>query len=206
MRSYLGTMLLEKPDRTKGVKSERVLRVLLSHPDGEYTRYRIAKEADVTESWCRTLLDRFEDRGLVEDTVVQDARGLFNEWLDIRVEPRTVTVAFQNPLDTIASAGLEYALTTSYAENRYQGLLFESTVDLYIQPRDGEAWVEFIRNDGLLGGGNTRIRVSDEHVFYEAQELDGQPVVSPAQLIVDLLAEDGPAVQAAEDLIERRYR
>lgn len=198
-------MLLEKPDRTRGIKTERILRVLLNHPHGEYTQYQIAKEADVSESWCRSLLDRYDERGYLTDTTVHKPRALFDEWLESRVTPRTVSVAFQAPLDTLTASDLPYALTTSYAENLTQGLLFQSTADAYIQPADGEAWLEIIREKGLLGGGNTRLRVTDEHVFYEARELDGYTIVSPAQLIVDLLAEDGPAVQAADDLITHHY-
>jgi len=44
---YMG--LLEKPDRKRGFKKERILRVLLNYPDGEHTKYRVAKLADVTE-------------------------------------------------------------------------------------------------------------------------------------------------------------
>jgi hypothetical protein len=204
-RSYLGTVLLEKPDRSRGIKTERILRVLLNEPDGDYTRYRIAKEAEVSESWCRTLLDRYEDEGYIDGTEVKDARALFDEWLEARVEPKRVDVAFQNPLETIRDSGSKYALTTSYAENIVQGLLFQTTAGLYIHPEEAEEWTELIRDEGLFGGGNTRLWIADEHVFYGTREIDGWTVVSPAQLIVDLLGEDGPAVQAADDLIKQRY-
>jgi hypothetical protein len=53
----------------------------------------------------------------------------------------------------------------------------------------------------LIGGGNTQFRATDEHVFYSTQTIDGVTTVSVPQLIVDLLSEDGPAVEAADRLI-----
>jgi hypothetical protein len=54
----------------------------------------------------------------------------------------------------------------------------------------------------LLGGGNTRLRVLDSHVFYNAREQDGYTLVSTPQLILDLLDEGGPCEEAAEKLID----
>lgn len=198
-------MLLQKPDRSRGIKTERIFRVLLNNPDGTYTRYQIAKEAEVSESWCRTLLDRYEERGYIDGTTVKDARALFEEWLETRVEPKRVEVAFQNPLETITESGLRYVLTTSYAENMSQGFLFQTTADFYIQPEEAEEWVKLIRENGLVGGGNTRLWVIDEHVFYQSGEINGYSVVSPPQLIVDLMSEDGPAMEAADSLIKDHY-
>lgn len=54
----------------------------------------------------------------------------------------------------------------------------------------------------LLGGGNTRINVLDDHVFYNQQAVDGFSTVSIPQLILDLLAEGGPCEKAAMKLID----
>jgi len=56
-----------------------------------------------------------------------------------------------------------------------------------------------------LGGGNTRIRVLDEHVFYNQQVIDGFSTVSVPQLILDLLDEGGPCTEAAEKLIQNYH-
>jgi hypothetical protein len=63
-------------------------------------------------------------------------------------------------------------------------------------------WRTIIENKGLLGGGNTRIRVTDDHVFYKAAQRDSHTVVSTPQLIADSLAEGGPCAEAADRLIE----
>lgn len=41
--------MLEPPDRQRGVKQERMLRVLLTHPDGELSKYRVTQVADGSE-------------------------------------------------------------------------------------------------------------------------------------------------------------
>lgn len=53
-----------------------------------------------------------------------------------------------------------------------------------------------------MGGANTRIRVLDDHVFYNQQRVGGFSTVSVPQLILDLLAEGGPCEEAAEKLID----
>ena len=53
----------------------------------------------------------------------------------------------------------------------------------------------------MIGGGNTQFRATDEHVFYNTYTANDVMTVSVPQLIVDLLDEDGPAVEAANRLI-----
>lgn len=199
-------MLLEKPEKTRGMKTERILRVLLDYPEGELTRYRIAKEANVTEAWCHELLNRYESNSWINDTTVQDARPLFDAWLDARISPTTVDVSLQNPVETITDTGFRHVFTTTTAENKTQGYLFPTTTDVYIDPMDSQTWLRFIQENALIGGGNTQIRVTDEHVFYNSRQIMGVDLVSEPQLVIDLLAQGGPAVEAAENLIERRYK
>lgn len=198
-------MLLEPPDQERGVKQERILRVLLNHPDGTMTKYRVAKLADVSEPWTREYTDRLEAEGLLQDTRVVDARGLYEEWQTVRVAPNQVTVSVQQPLALLAETELEYALTTYQAETIQQGFLFPSTTDFYVTEAEIADWLALVEERGLLGGGNTRLRAGDEHVFYNTQTVDGLTTVSLPQLIVDLLAEGGPCVEAAEKLIEKHH-
>lgn len=195
-------MSLQKPDRTRGVKKERILRVLLNHPDGELTKYRIAKAVDASEPWVLEYTGTLEQRGLIEDTTVLEPRNLYGEWQDVRVSPNQVSVSLQQPMDLLQDTDLDYALTTYQAENLAQGFLFPSTTDFYIRPEQAEEWAQIIENTGLLGGGNTRVRVTDDHVFYKTARRDGTTVVSTPQLIVDLRAEGGPCGEAADKLID----
>lgn len=195
-------MLLQKPERTRGYKKERILRVLLNHPDGELSKYRIAKEVDASEPWVLEYTGKLEERDLIEDTAVLQPRKLYEEWQDIRVAPNQLSVSLQQPMDLLQETDLEYALTTYQAENLEQGFLFPSTTDFYIRPEQAEEWTQIIEEQGLLGGGNTRVRVTDDHVFYQTARWDSHTVVSTPQLIVDLLAEGGPCEEAADKLID----
>lgn len=194
-------MLLHKPEEIRGVKKERILRTLLNHPDDGPTKYRIAKEVDASESWVLDYTKTLEQRGLIENTTVLDPKGLYEEWQNIRVPQNQVSVSLQQPMDILQETDLDYALTTYEAENLVQGFLFPSTTDFYIRPEDGEEWMQLIENHGLLGGGNTRIRVTDEHVFYKRARRGNHSLVSTPQLIVDLLEEGGPCEEAAEKLL-----
>lgn len=194
-------MVLEKPDRTRGFKKERILRLLLNHPDGDLTKYRIAQEADASEPWVLEYTERLEQDGLIENTAVLEPRKLYEEWLEVRITPNQLSVSLQQPMELLEDTELAYALTTYQAENLVHGFLFPSTTDFYIRPDEAEAWTQVVEGNGLLGGGNTRIRVTDDHVFYNAQSRDGHTVVSTPQLIVDLLDEGGPCEEAADKLV-----
>lgn len=198
-------MLLEKPDRQRGFKRERILRILLNHPDGELTKYRVAKEAAASEAWVREYTETLEEKGLIDDTTVVEPRALYDEWRDTRIDPNRLAVSIQQPMELLAETNLSYALTTYQAENLVQGFLFPSTTDWYVHPNDTEDWVQIIENKGMVGGGNTTIQVTDEHVFYNTAHRNGYTVVSTPQLIVDLLDAGGPAEEAAERLIQTHH-
>jgi len=198
-------MLLEKPARQRGYKKERLHRVLLNHPDGELSRYELTQRANVSKGWSYEYFERLESSGFVLDASVVDPAGLYHHWLETRIEPNTVRVSFQQPLMEIREAGPDYALTTYEAEQIHQGFLFSSSTDLYVREDEIPTWLDIIEEDGLIGGGNTEFRATDEHVFYNAQIIDDVTTVSIPQLIVDLLDEDGPAAEAADRLVEAHH-
>jgi hypothetical protein len=198
-------MLLEKPARQRGYKKERLHRVLLNHPDGELSRYEVTQRANVSKGWAYDYFDRLESEGFIQESTVTDPDGLYHHWLETRIEPNAVRVSFQQPLTQIRDADLEYALTTSEAEQIHQGFLFSSSTDLYVREDDIPTWLDIIEENGLIGGGNTEFRATDEHVFYNAQTIDDVTTVSIPQLIVDLLDEDGPAIEAANRLTKSHH-
>jgi len=199
-------MLLEKPDRQRGYKKERLHRVLLNHPGGELSRYEITQRAKVSKGWAYDYFDQLESKGFLKESRVTDPEELYQHWLETRIEPNAVRVSFQQPLSQIRNTGLEYALTTYEAEQIHQGFLFNSSTDFYVQEDDIPTWLNIIEENGLIGGGNTEFRATDEHVFYNAQTVNDVTTVSIPQLIIDLLDEDGPAVEAANRLIETHHK
>ncbi|MDG6219361.1 MAG: hypothetical protein QCI00_07960 [Candidatus Thermoplasmatota archaeon] len=189
----------------RGVKKERILRVLLKQPEGSLSMYRLAKEANCTHVWVIKYLRTLKQKNLVEKTKVNDIQGLFYYWKEINTYPRYREYNIQNPIELLKETKLKYALTTYYAENYTQKYLFPSRVDIYIQKQDFNEWHRQLTKKGLVGKGNIRLMVEDNHVFYSNIKKKGVRIVSIPQLILDLLREEGVAVEAAHMLMKREY-
>jgi ribosome-associated protein YbcJ (S4-like RNA binding protein) len=190
----------EKPQQ-RGLKKEAIIRVLLNHKEEEITKYRVAKLANVSD-WCREYTKKLENKGLLNDTEVLKPHTLYQEWQEIRVKPSQLELSLQQPMQLLQETDLKYALTTYQTENMHQGLLFASKTDFYIDPEEINEWHQLLKEKGLVGGGNTRIRVLDRYVFYNGQKIKKHFTVSIPQLILDLLDEAGPCKEAGEKLIE----
>ena len=188
----------------RGVKRERVLRVLLNEPDGSLTKYRIAKLSGCSREWVIELLRKLEAQGLVEKTKVPHPDKLIEYWSQVRLEPEHQDYMIRDPLEFLRKTELKYALTTYQAENLVQHHLFPSRTDIYILEEDQAEWHSLIiAEGGLVGKGNLQLLLADEHVFHKASKLQGLTVVSLPQLVVDLLREGGPCVEAAQLLLEK---
>lgn len=128
----------------------------------------------------------------------------------------------------VSNRELEYAATTYLAENLIQGHLFPRRFDLYIRPTQAATWHHELSKRGFLidssaeGRGTIRLLVSgDPQIPDEVPPVRDslmlrdspnalQPIrdfwiVRPPLLIVDLLEEGGPCVEAAEMLLKRFY-
>lgn len=189
----------------KGMKRERIIRVLLKSPDGSLTIYRLAKEAECSHPWVIEFLKTLEQKKLVKKTKVIDVEGLFVYWLEINTYPAYREYNLQKPLEILKKTKLKYALTTYYAESLTQHYLFPSRVDIYIQKEDIQAWDAILTKEGLVGKGNFRILTDDTHVFYANALKKKIRIVSSAQLILDLFREQGVAVEAAQKLMKKEY-
>lgn len=190
--------------RIRGAKRERILRVLLNEPDGSLTKYRIAKLSGCSREWVIEFLRKLEAQGLVEQTKVLEANKLIEYWSQVRLEPQHLDYLLREPLKLLQKTKLRYALTTYQAENLIQHHLFPSRTDLYILEEDRPKWHNLIiAEGGLVGKGNLRLLLADKHVFYKASNREGLTVVSLPQLLVDLFAEGGPCVEAAQLLLQK---
>jgi hypothetical protein len=189
----------------KGKKRERILRVLLNHSDGSLTFYRLAKEAECSHPWVLEFLKTLEQKKLVKKTQVIDVVRLFTYWLEINTYPAYREYNIQNPLDLLEKTKLKYALTTYYAESLTQHYLFPSRVDVYIKEEDIQPWHTLLIKNGLVGKGNFRVMFDDHHVFYASTLKKNIWIVSQPQLILDLLREQGVAIEAARKLMKKEY-
>ena len=185
----------------RGYVKERIIRTLLNNPSGTLTKYRAAKEADASYSWTHEFLTNLERGGLVEGTKVTDYRGLIRYWRSLRRRPRKRDYMVQDPIRLLVDTDMEYAVTSYHGETLVQGYLFPSRVDVYVMEEDQRRWHKLLSDNGLVGKGNVRTLVDDEHVFYNAHFVKNINVVSTPQLILDLLIEGGPSAEAAEMLL-----
>ncbi len=193
----------QSPERRhRGIKTERIFRILLNNPENTFTRYRIAKFAQAEQIQVSLLLRRLEKSHLVKGTYVADPKGLLTEWSRLPIKFESQSYMLTNILDLLRKTSLDYALTTYQAETMVNHYLFPTRTDLYIRANDFEKWHNLLGENGaLVGGGNVRIRLYDDHVFYNRFYVNGYSIVSIPQLIVDLIREGGVAVQAAEMMI-----
>lgn len=189
--------------KTRGIIRERVVRVLLNEPEGTLTKYRLAKKADCSFPWLHEFLGKLEKLRLVKNTKVTDYSGLVKYWLNIKTKPEKQEYMCKDPISLIKKAQLPYALTTYQAENLVQHYLFPSRTDLYIKTEDKEKWHNLIIAGGLIGRGNTRLLITDSHVFYNSFKRQDLTIASYPQLIVDLFEEGGVCTEAAEKLLEK---
>jgi hypothetical protein len=187
----------------RGSVRERILRVLLNHHRERLTKYRITKLAKANISWVIEFLRSLEKHGLVEGTSVKDYHGLIKMWNGIRVEPEVREYMVRDILDLLKKTDMKYALTTYAAENLVQKYLFPSRTDFYIKSEDLKRWHGLLAANGLVGKGNVKVLITDEHVFYNSSVRDGMNVVSIPQLIVDLMVEGAVCGEAADMLLKK---
>ena len=187
----------------RGEVKERIIRVLLNYPDGKLSKYRIMILSQGSQTWVYDYLKQLEDDKYIENTKVIDIRGLFEVWREIHLTKTIKNYLVKHPMSILESAQEEYALTTYRAENFVQNYLFPTRTDIYCLIKDRLYWHNKLTNAGLVGKGNFRVIYASDHVFFNAKNFNNKKIVSIPQLIIDLLREGGPAVEAAEMLIEK---
>ena len=187
----------------RGKVRDRILRVLTNNPTGDMSKYEIARQAGATYPWVREFLLKLEKIGVIKGTKVLSYSALLRYWQVFYIQPKYREYMVKEPLKLLKNSKLPYALTTYQAENLIQNYLFPSRIDVYIKADDWKQWHDMISKKGLVGKGNMRLLLADEHVFYKSFEKNGLNIVSTPQLIIDLMIEGGVCVEAAELLIKK---
>jgi hypothetical protein len=80
---------------------ERIIRVLLTEPDGSLTKYQLAKKAECSYPWAHELLGKLEAMKLVKGTKVENYTALIKYWFKIRVKPRKREYMHRDPINLI---------------------------------------------------------------------------------------------------------
>src|ERR1017187_2279825 len=159
-----------KPDRLRrGIKNDRVYRILLCDVEGTLTKYRIAKMAQAQQTQVSLLLRKLEALHLVTGTRVVDRKGLLNRWSRLKVKYESQSYMLPNIMDALEKTNLEYGLTTYRAESIVNRYLFPARTELYIRPEDSDDWhTLLVREGALVGGGNVRLRWYDDQALYNS--------------------------------------
>lgn len=190
--------------KSRNIKNLRIIRILLSKPDGSLTKYRIAKQAESSTSWVIEFLRKLEGLKLVKKTKVLNLDKLIDYYIDIMPKMKYFEFYVQEPLKLLKELKLDYALTTFGAENFTSRHLFLSRYDVYIKKEELDKWKSLIIKKGLIGKGNLRLILAGDHVvFKEAQEIKGIRIVSMPQLLIDLKREGGVCMEAYNILVKK---
>ena len=187
-------------------KVDRIFRVLLSPGQITKTWYQIAKDSSVAYGWAHLVLKRLEKNKLIHGRSILNPSELFLRWASRKDTRVYRDYHVQDPEGVLKQTTMSYALTGSFAESVVGSYLFPRRYDLYVLPADADKWNQLMITNGYVGAGNVRIMLSDEHVFFEANKIEGWPIVSPQQLIVDLIREGAECAEAAALLIGRYYQ
>ncbi|ABK77204.1 hypothetical protein CENSYa_0571 [Cenarchaeum symbiosum A] len=181
----------------------RVARVLFNAPRGKLTKYGVAKRAESGYPWVKTILQRLEGDGIIRGTQVIDFRGLMKWWRLHQPSPKYRDYLMRRPLKALDTK-LDYALTSYYAEDKIQGYLFTSSLELHIRESDKRFWHELVMKKGASAGkGDVRLISGDEHVFYGSFMVDGVRLASIPQIMLDLYDLGGAAHEAADMIMEK---
>lgn len=187
----------------RGEIKEQIIRILLNYPTGTLTKYRVWKLSEGSQTWVYDFLNELETKGYIENTKVTNIKKLFQYWKTNRTTPIQQTYLIKTPMKLLEKTEMEYALTTYRAENLIQNHLFPSRTDIYCKREDYEQWHSLLSEKGAVGGGNLKTLYTSKHVFFNSQNIDDYTIVSTPQLILDLLIEGGPAIEAAEMLMNK---
>ncbi len=189
--------------KPRGILREQIIRVLLVEPDGSLTKYRLAKKAQCSFPWTHEFLQKLKKLNLTDGTKVTNYQGLIKYWLEIKTKPEKKEYMHKDPVSLLENTKIQYALTTYQAENLVQRYLFPSRTDLYVERKDAEEWNKLLTVEGLVGKGNVRLLIAEDHVFYGSFKRQNLNVVCIPQLIVDLFQEGGVCTEAAEKLLQK---
>lgn len=188
----------------RNIKSKRIILELLHHPEGNLTKYRLAKKTETNISWVISFLRKLEQKKLTKNTKVLKFNQLIDYYLSFETKITYFEFYLTQPLNYLKEVKSDYALTTYSAENLVSHHLFPSRIDVYIKREDLEKWKKELFKKGLIGKGNLRLIVAhDNYLFKFVQKIKNLILVSVPILMIDLKREGGVCLQAYEYLVKK---
>jgi len=181
----------------RNIKALRIIRILLSKPDGSLTKYRIAKLAGCSAPWVIEHIRNLELKGIVKNTQVLNPDRLRDYYISMMPKIRHFEAYIPNPEKFLRESKMPYALTTYAAENHTAHHLFPSRWDVYISENDIPEWKKTLISNGPVGKGNVRIIPTyDQNILKEAETVEGLKIVLRPLLMIDLKKEGGVCMEA----------
>jgi len=207
------------------VKSSRVVRVLLTHPERTWVLRELAKEAQVSVGMAYYVTLSLVQMGFVSRDesnrlIVTDPYRLirqwgasynylflnkFSEYYTFDIELETFLLRFTKLPERVRD---RYALTLHAAAWIIAPYVRPTDFHIYIHPDIGReelaAFAERINISPIEGSGNVKLVTPyDKGVFYSSKLINGVKIVSPVQLYVDLFNHPGRGEEAAGKLLEK---
>lgn len=197
-----------------GPRSERVLRTLFEECDKAWRVVPLAQEAHVSTGTVSIVRNLLLDREWAQEAegglrLTQPER-LLNDWTAVWVRRREKTSTYftLKPLADVESQMAEFARRQNrrFALTGVAGAWRIAPMTKYMRTQaywDGDP-ANLAQEIGLKSaeaGANVQIMLPrDEGIFFNKEEIDGIPVVSPLQLYLDLKREPARGEEAAEHL------
>lgn len=197
-------------------KAERILRVLLNNPRKKWKMQNLADEAKVSlgqVSNVKRLLDGREFIAKTKDGfTLKEPFSLLSEWSGNYVYRKNRIKDFYSLKDIpdieaeIAEVcernRISYALTGFSGVARFTQSVRYQRVMAYVDV-DEDHLLNFFQFKEVESGANATIFIPyDTGIFYGVTEKEGERVVSPVQLYLDLIGFKGRGEEAANSILE----
>ena len=198
-------------------KAERVLRVLLNNPRITWKIKEVADEAQVSLGQVSNVKKLLMDREWIQigksGFALSKPKQLLKEWAGNYTFRRNRVRDFYS-LKSVAEVeadlaemcnqrGIMYALTSFSAAARLAAAVRHERAFAYVEKIE-ENIALLLNLKEVPGGANiSLLSPYDEGVFYGSRTFDGDRIVSPVQVYLDLLGFRGRGEEAANALLEQ---
>lgn len=197
-------------------KAERVLRVLLTNPHGQWKIQTLAEEAQVSLGQASKVKTILTDREWVSPEHgrirLMKPTELLSEWA-LNYDPKrnevrefyTLKKAWEIEADLAelcSKRGITYALTGFSGAARLAPAVRYQRAFAYVDgpQRDIASWLGL--KEVSSGANVSLLRPYDEGVFYGMRAVDGTWIASPVQIYLDLVGIKGRGEEAAQAVLE----
>jgi hypothetical protein len=196
-------------------KSERVLRVLLTHPYRPWKTLELAQEAQVSSGMITHIRKKLDEQELITSSSLGfqlvEPHRLLRDWSENYSYRKNTILEFYS-LETVSDveqkldkycdqSGIRYALTGFSAADRLAPMVRNQRVMVYLDQTSTHLLVTALNLKPVSSGANVNIlNPYDEGVYWHTQRVAGIEVATPVQVYMDLVKNRGRGEEAAEFL------